>query len=77
MKKFAHMAVVGTANIVDCVEQSASRWFVGRFGFVLADARRITPIPLKGRLGLFDAPPDIIARIAAVPLPATDGMGEP
>jgi hypothetical protein len=47
-------AIVGVADIVDCVTTSASPWFFGTYGFVLANARPITPIPLKGKQGFFD-----------------------
>lgn len=47
-------AIVGVADIVDCVTTSASPWFFGTYGFVLANARPITPIPLKGKQGFFE-----------------------
>lgn len=46
--------IVGVAEIVDCVEQSDSEWFVGRYGFVLANARPVPFIPVTGALGFFD-----------------------
>jgi hypothetical protein len=46
--------IVGVAEIVDCVEASDSPWFVGRYGFVLANARPVDFIPVKGALGFFD-----------------------
>lgn len=46
--------IVGTARIVDCVAQHASPWFFGRWGLVLADARPVKLIPVKGCLGFFD-----------------------
>lgn len=55
--------IVGRADIVDCVDRSASPWFVGRYGFVLANAAPVEPIPFKARLGLFDAPPEVLAQI--------------
>ncbi len=47
-------AIVGVADIVDCVTDHASPWFFGPYGFVLANARPITPIPLKGKQGFFE-----------------------
>lgn len=50
--------IYGLAVITDCVEQMASEWFMGPYGFVL-DPRKIIlrePIPYKGRLGFFDVP---------------------
>lgn len=46
--------IVGVAEIVDCVIRSDSPWFVGRFGFVLANQRPVPFIPVKGALGFFD-----------------------
>jgi len=53
--------IVGHAEIVDCVEQSKSRWFFGRYGFVLRNAVALdVGIPFKGALGLFDVPAGVI-----------------
>lgn len=46
--------IVGVAEIVDCVEASGSKWFVGRHGFVIANARPVDFIPVRGALGFFD-----------------------
>lgn len=46
--------IIGTAEIVDCVEASTSRWFMGRYGFVLANVQPYEFIPVKGALGFFD-----------------------
>lgn len=45
---------VGVAEIVDCVDESSSPWFVGKFGFVLRNCRPIEPFRVKGALGLFN-----------------------
>lgn len=45
--------IVGEVEIVDCVNTSASPWFVGGWGFVLRHAK---PLPFRacpGRLGFF------------------------
>ena len=58
--------IVGSATIVDCVQETESPWFVGKFGFVLTDQKQFeTPIPFKARLGLFDAPADIRQQLRA------------
>lgn len=57
--------VIGVVDLVDCVEQHASRWFNGPFGFVLANPRPIEPIACKGRLGFFDLPAEIAAIVSA------------
>jgi hypothetical protein len=46
--------IVGVAEIIACVSQSRSRWFFGRWGFVLSNARPVKFIPSRGALGLFD-----------------------
>lgn len=46
--------IVGVVDIVDCVEVSDSEWFVGRYGFVLANPKPVEFIPVKGALGFFD-----------------------
>jgi len=51
-------AIIGEADIVDCVTQSKSPWFVGPYGFVLANPTLYQkPIPCRGKLGFFD--PDL------------------
>jgi hypothetical protein len=47
--------IVGTVDIVDCVTDSGSPWFFGKFGFVLANPVAFDkPIPCKGALGFFN-----------------------
>lgn len=46
--------IVGVAEIVGCVRASPSEWFVGKYGFVIANARPIEFIPVKGSLGFFN-----------------------
>lgn len=53
------------ARIVDCVRDSASRWFCGPFGFVLADATPLPFMPCKGQLGFFTPPREAVDRLAA------------
>ncbi len=49
-------AIIGIANLVDCVEASDDPWFCGDYGLLLADARPIVPIPYPGALHLFEVP---------------------
>ena len=56
--------VVGMARIVDCVTQMESRWFFGKYGFVLKDAFPLAILPCKGALGFFALPPEINRQIA-------------
>lgn len=46
--------IVGTAEIIGCVEGSPSPWFQGRYGFVLRNVQPVEFIPVKGMLGFFD-----------------------
>lgn len=48
--------IVGSVEIVDCVQHSDSPWFVGRYGLVLRDPRPLPFTPWKGQLGFFDVP---------------------
>ena len=45
--------VVGMARIIDCVTEMESRWFFGRYGFVLRDAFPLPLIQCRGQLGFF------------------------
>ena len=57
--------VVGVARIVDCVTKMDSRWFFGRFGFVLRDAMPLPLIPCRGQLGFFSLSDDVNQQVAA------------
>ena len=53
--------IVGVAEIVDCIphanadiQDECSEWFVGRYGFVIRNARPVDFIPCKGALSFFD-----------------------
>ncbi len=48
--------IVGAVDIVDCIEQSSSRWFVGTYGFHLANPAPLPFVQLRGQLGFFDVP---------------------
>lgn len=45
--------IVGRAEIVDCVTEMDSRWFFGRYGFVLRNAEALPFQPCRGALGFF------------------------
>jgi len=53
-EQFENGGIVGEARIVDCVEQSNSPWFFGKFGFVIKEAKPLSFIPYKGQLGFFE-----------------------
>ena len=60
--------IVGVVEIVDCVTDLDSRWFFGRFGFVLRNARELEFLPCRGALGFFQ--PDV--DLAALRAPSSD-----
>lgn len=71
-------AIVGFATIVDCLDLDAAESFAakhcpeqdefaeGPFCWLMANARLLeAPIPLKGRLGLFDVPDSLFSSIGS------------
>lgn len=52
--QIARGAIIGEVTITECVTKSDSRWFVGKYGFVLKDPMLYDkPIPYRGQLGFF------------------------
>lgn len=49
-----HGGIIGAIDMIGCVDQSPSPWFVGRFGFELAKPRELPFVVMKGKLGLFE-----------------------
>ena len=45
--------IIGKAEIVDCVSNSDSPWFFGRYGFIIRNAEILPFRPCKGALGFF------------------------
>ena len=57
--------IVGSVEIVDCRAEHNSRWFFGKYGFVLRNAVAFEqPIPCKGALGFFDVDESVMKSIA-------------
>ena len=53
--KLPRGAIIGEVDIVGCVTDTDNPWFVGPYGFVLANPKAYeVPIPYRGRLGFFD-----------------------
>lgn len=62
--------IVGQVDLVDSVTESASPWFMGKYGFVLGNPIALrTPIPFKGALGLFEVSDALVERIQADQFP--------
>ena len=51
-------AIIGEVDIIDCVSESISPWFSGKYGFLLSNPVLYErPLPCKGKLNFFT--PDI------------------
>lgn len=48
--------IIGGVELVDCVRESDSPWYMGDVGFVLRKPVALPFVPLKGQLGFFAAP---------------------
>ncbi len=48
--------IVGRARVVDCVTSSASEWFEGPYGFVLAGQEPVPFVSMPERLRFFEVP---------------------
>lgn len=58
-------SIVAIAKLVDCVSDSESPWFFGRFGFVIGEAIKLPqPIRIRGALGFWEVPKEIEEEIA-------------
>lgn len=56
--------IVGSVEIVACVTDSTSPWFVGKYGFMLRDPQPLPFTPWKGQLGFFDVPESALSQPA-------------
>ncbi len=56
--------LVGKVDIVDCVIQSTSPWFMGKYGFVMENRVAFErPVPCLGALQLFPVPDEVLAQV--------------
>jgi len=46
--------IVGAACIVGCTDKGPSPWFMGPYGWLLAEATELPFVPCKGKLSFFD-----------------------
>lgn len=54
IEDFFKGGIIGQVEIIDCVPESTSPWFFGKYGFVLQNAKHFEkPILCKGALGFF------------------------
>lgn len=68
--------VVGMMRITDCVEKMDSRWFFGRYGFVIGQAFPLPLIPCKGALGFFRLEQDTLTAVAEALRTLAEGTPE-
>ncbi len=54
--KLERGGIVGSAELVACINDGASEWFYGPYGFILRDPTPLPFRPYKGQLGFFEVP---------------------
>ncbi|WP_277593656.1 ASCH domain-containing protein [Pseudomonas chlororaphis] len=54
--------VIGSVELVDSLDTSDSPWYMGQKGFLLRDPKPLPFIQLKGRLGFFEVPDELITQ---------------
>lgn len=55
--------IIGSVELIDCVNNSSSPWFFGPFGFVLRNPTPLPFIPWKGQLGFFEVPESLLHHV--------------
>lgn len=56
--------ILGSVKLVNCVKESISPWFMGQYGFVLAEPIPLTePLRCRGALGFWQIPKDMEATL--------------
>jgi hypothetical protein len=59
--------IIGIAEIIDCVTESKSEWFIGDdrygYGYVLKNQRPVKLIPCSGAQNFWNLPPEIDRKI--------------
>ena len=51
---FKTSRIVGSVELVVCVEESKSRWYFGPYGFVLKNAKKLPFRQMKGKLNIWN-----------------------
>jgi hypothetical protein len=64
-EKLQRGGIIGSVEIVDCVQRSDSPWYEGEYGFVLRDPQPLPFISLKGALGFFEVDQTLINKVTA------------
>lgn len=55
--------VIGMVDVVDCVDHHPSKWFSGKYGFVLRNPRRLKFTRWPGQLGVREVPRALLAKL--------------
>ncbi|MGL4233207.1 MAG: ASCH domain-containing protein [Casimicrobium sp.] len=55
--------IIGRVTLIESADAHHSPYFVGPYGHVFINPRRCEPFPLKGQLGYFDVPDDIVSQL--------------
>lgn len=58
-KEMLRGGIIGSVELVDCVDFSGSLWYMGQKGFVLRSPQPLPFVPYKGRLQFFGVPLDV------------------
>jgi hypothetical protein len=54
INSFTFGAIIGEVDIIDCVSESTSPWFSGKYGFIMRNPILYNqPIPCRGKLNFF------------------------
>jgi hypothetical protein len=53
INEFQRGGIIGSVEIHDCVTESDSQWFEGKYGFLLRKPRPMPFVELKGKLKFF------------------------
>jgi len=46
--------IIGSVELIDCVQNHSSPWFAGPYGFILSNPKPMDFTPCEGALGFFD-----------------------
>ncbi|KAA6166099.1 ASCH domain-containing protein [Pseudomonas veronii] len=52
--------IIGSVELVDSLDTSASPWYMGEKAFALRDPKPLPFSPIKGRLNFFDVPDELV-----------------
>lgn len=58
--EFDRGGIVEAVDIIDCVTESDSPWFEGKYGFVLKNPAVLPFVQLRGQKGFFDVKDDFL-----------------